>query len=180
MIPWCPGCCRCVYRAEAHAVRTVDGSVFVEQGQSFHSHKQQDTDTDNACTRRYVEPVRGEEAADAVYPAEQDAEKDHPFVGVSQQVGRHLRNGQQADGQHDAYQSQYRDDGKGDDHHHSVFYQIDGQVLGVGKDAVKSYAEDLSVEENKDKADDECQDCQQPYVMASHGEYAAEEIAGQI
>lgn len=69
-------------------------------------------------------------------------------------------NGQQADGEHDAYQSQHSDDGEGDDHHHAVFYQIDRQVLRVGKDAVEGHAEDLPVEEDEDEADDERQNSQ--------------------
>lgn len=86
--------------------------------------------------------VRDEQTAQATEEADGDGQPDNLFKTVSEQVGGHLRNGEQRDCQHDAYHPQARYDGEGDEHHQQVFEPLHGNLLRAGELAIEGDADD--------------------------------------
>ena len=139
-----------------------------------------DADEDDGGTRWHVEQITDVETGDAVYPSQDDACPYHLLVIVGEEVGGHLRNGEQTDGEHDAHHLQRSHDGHGDERHHQVFDGGNRQVLRTGEGAVECDVLDRAQEEGEEEGYDEGESAQQPQVCAVDGKDASEEEGGQV
>ena len=97
------------------------GTSPAGQGIDYYGHQ------DNGGSRGHIEQIRERQPGHAVYPADDDAQPYHTLVAIGKHIGRHLGNGEQTDGQHHTHQAQRGHYGHGDEGHHSVLYQTDGQ-----------------------------------------------------
>ena len=129
-----------------------------------------DGEEDDGCTRRHVEQIGQCQSEQTVYPSDDDAQANHFLEVIGEEVGCHLRHGEQADGEHDAYQPECRHDAHGDESHHEIFYEVHRQVLRPGEGGVECHAEYGPVEQGENGSDHHRQCCQQPQVGRLYGE----------
>lgn len=95
--------------------------------------RKQDGDEDDGGSRRYLELVGQEQSAQTTQVPDTDGQPDDSLEAVGEQVGGHLREGKQGDGQHDAYHAQTRHNGKGNEHHQCILEEGNRHPLRTGE-----------------------------------------------
>ena len=68
---------------------------------------------------------------------------------MGKQVGRHLRDGEQRDDQHDSHDAQAGHNSQGDEHHQQVFKPLYRYPLRAGKLAVEGHVNNGATEEDE-------------------------------
>ena len=101
--------------------------------------------------------VRQVKAAQTAAVACHDGEQCHAFEAVRENIGRHLRDGQQGDDQHDAHHAQAGHNGQCDEGHHQIFHHGDRKTLRTGKFSVESNGNERTEKECESSRGDECQ-----------------------
>ena len=128
-----------------------------------------DTDENDGRSGRDVQQIAERQARQTVYPTQQDAVCDDSLVAVCKQIGRHLWNGQQTDGQDYSYHSQRGDDGNGDQYHHHVLNGRHGELLRTGEARIEGYAQDRTKEQREYGEQRQAKHGEQQQVSAGNG-----------
>ena len=81
-------------------------------------------------------------AAQATEVTDADGKPDDAVEPMREQVGGHLRNGEQRNDQHDAHHAQACHDGKRNEHHQCIFEYLHRNALRAGKLPVESHVDD--------------------------------------
>ena len=81
-------------------------------------------------------------AAQATEVTDADGKPDDAVEPVREQVGGHLRNGEQRNDQHDAHHAQACHDGQRNEHHQYIFEYLHRNTLRAGKLPVEGYVDD--------------------------------------
>lgn len=82
--------------------------------------------------------VGDEQSAQTSQKTDADRQPDDFLEAVSEQVGDHLRDGEQRDGQHDTYHTKAGNDGQRNKHHQQIFEYLYRDLLRTGKLPVES------------------------------------------
>ena len=123
---------------------------------------------------------RQQQPAQAAEVADGDGEPDDAAEAVGEEVGRHLRDGEQRDDQHDAHHAQAGHDGQGDEQHQGVFEEGDGQSLRAGELAVERDADDGAQIEPEEHGKHGGKRAQKDEVGGRDGQDVAEEIGREV
>lgn len=150
------------------------------QPDDFGQRVEEDGDEDDGSPRRYLELVGQDEASQTTQVTDTDRQPDDSLEAVGEQVGGHLRKGEQGNGQHNTYHAQAGHDGEGDEHHQSILEKGDRHVLRAGELTVEGNGHDGAQEQGEEYGQYHTQYGQNQDIGAGDGQDIPEQVRRKV